>query len=88
MRRRQPWRHGDGLGLVEAGIRLSDNGGIAVDERMRTSRPGVYATGDVTGRDQFVYMAAYGAKLAAQNAAVEEAHNELDVGSPKVREQS
>src|SRR3546814_2524540 len=26
------------------------------------------AAGDVTGRDQFVYMAAYGAKLAARNA--------------------
>ena len=35
---------------------------------MRTSRPDVYAAGDVTGRDQFVYMAAYGAKLAAHNA--------------------
>ncbi|MDF1807547.1 MAG: mercury(II) reductase, partial [Hyphomonas sp.] len=29
---------------------------------------GIYAAGDVTGRDQFVYMAAYGAKLAAENA--------------------
>jgi mercuric reductase len=28
----------------------------------------VYAAGDVTGRDQFVYMAAYGAKIAAKNA--------------------
>jgi pyruvate/2-oxoglutarate dehydrogenase complex dihydrolipoamide dehydrogenase (E3) component len=28
----------------------------------------VYAAGDVTGHDQFVYMAAYGAKLAAKNA--------------------
>jgi mercuric reductase len=35
---------------------------------MRTSREHVYAAGDVTGRDQFVYMAAYGAKLAAKNA--------------------
>jgi len=35
---------------------------------MRTSLTGVYAAGDVTGRDQFVYMAAYGAKLAALNA--------------------
>lgn len=35
---------------------------------MRTSRFGTYAAGDVTGRDQFVYMAAYGAKLAARNA--------------------
>ena len=58
----------NGLGLAEAGVRLSGNGGVLVDERMRTSKPGIYAAGDVTGRDQFVYMAAYGAKLAAQNA--------------------
>jgi len=58
----------DGLGLAELGVRVCDNGGIVVDDRMRTTRPGVYAVGDVTGRDQFVYMAAYGAKLAARNA--------------------
>ena len=58
----------DGLGLVEAGIAQADNGSVVVDDRMRTSRPDVYAAGDVTGRDQFVYMAAYGAKLAAHNA--------------------
>ncbi|MEQ8348229.1 MAG: mercury(II) reductase [Sneathiellaceae bacterium] len=57
-----------GLGLSEAGIARSADGAIVVDERMRTSMPGVYAAGDVTGRDQFVYMAAYGARLAALNA--------------------
>lgn len=57
-----------GLGLEEAGVELLANGGIKVDERMRTTRPGVYAAGDVTGRDMFVYMAAYGAKIAARNA--------------------
>ncbi|MFG1315832.1 mercury(II) reductase [Xanthobacter autotrophicus] len=56
------------LGLEESGIRLAPNGGIVVDDRMRTSKSGVYAAGDVTGRDQFVYMSAYGAKLAARNA--------------------
>lgn len=56
------------LGLAEAGVGLLPNGGIKVDDRMRTSRPGTYAAGDVTGRDQFVYMAAYGAKIAAKNA--------------------
>jgi mercuric reductase len=56
------------LGLAEAGVRQSKGGAIEVDDRMRTSRPGTYAAGDVTGRDQFVYMAAYGAKLAAKNA--------------------
>ena len=56
------------LGLEDAGIALSQSGAIVVDNHMRTSRPSVYAAGDVTGRDQFVYMAAYGAKIAANNA--------------------
>lgn len=55
------------LGLQEAGVAASA-AGIPVDDRMRTNRSGVYAAGDVTGRNQFVYMAAYGAKLAAHNA--------------------
>lgn len=63
-----------GLGLVEAGVALAADGSIAVDDRMRTSRPGIYAAGDVTGRDQFVYMAAYGAKLAALNALGDDGH--------------
>ncbi|MBT7667750.1 MAG: mercury(II) reductase [Rhodospirillaceae bacterium] len=58
----------DGLNLATAGIDTVANGGIAVDNRMHTSRPGIYAAGDVTGTDQFVYMAAYGARIAAQNA--------------------
>ncbi len=58
----------DGLGLQEAGVALMPNGGIKVDDRMRTSKAGIYAAGDVTGRDQFAYMAAYGAKIAAFNA--------------------
>ncbi|MCH8090788.1 MAG: mercury(II) reductase [Proteobacteria bacterium] len=57
-----------GLGLEEAGVALSANGGIEVDDRMRTTKAGIYAAGDVTGGDQFVYMAAYGAKIAAENA--------------------
>ena len=58
----------EGLGLTELGISVSPKGEVVVDDRMRTTRPGIYAAGDVTGRDQFVYMAAYGAKLAAKNA--------------------
>ncbi len=58
----------ESLGLAEAGVAQTPTGAIVVDDRMRTSKPGVYAAGDVTGKDQFVYMAAYGAKLAAKNA--------------------
>ena len=35
---------------------------------MQTTHPDVYAVGDGTGQDMFVYMAAYGGKLAARNA--------------------
>jgi mercury(II) reductase len=56
------------MGLEDAGIELSANGGIVVDDRLATTRDGIYAAGDVTGRDMFVYMAAYGARLAAHNA--------------------
>ena len=58
----------DGMGLAAAGIKTDARGGITVDGAMQTTRPGIYAAGDVTGRDQFVYMAAYGARLAATNA--------------------
>ena len=56
------------LALDVAGIDTNAGGGIVIDPQMRSSRDGIYATGDVTGTDQFVYMAAYGAKLAAKNA--------------------
>jgi mercuric reductase len=56
------------LSLDVAGIEMDTRGGIIIDPQMRSTREGVYATGDVTGKDQFVYMAAYGAKLAAKNA--------------------
>jgi len=57
-----------GLGLEDVGVSLIKSGGIEVDALMRSSNSNIYAAGDVTGTDMFVYMAAYGAKLAAQNA--------------------
>ena len=58
----------EGLGLDDIGIARNSSGGIEVDEHMRTARDHIYAAGDVTGRDQFVYMAAYGARIAVGNA--------------------
>jgi mercuric reductase len=57
-----------GLGLEDAGIALAPGGGVRVDDRLRTTRDGTYAAGDVTGRDMHVYMAAYGGRIAAENA--------------------
>jgi glutathione reductase (NADPH) len=39
-----------GLGLEKAGVKLAENGGIAVDKFSRTSAPTIYAVGDVTNR--------------------------------------
>ena len=60
----------EGLGLTEMGIETDSRGAIIVGDDMATTCPGVFAAGDVTNRDQFVYMAAYGAKLAARNAVL------------------
>ena len=56
------------LGLQDVGIELTTNGGIRVNDHLQSTNPNIYAVGDVTGRHQYVYMAAYGAKLAAENA--------------------
>ncbi len=59
-----------GLGLEAIGVETDARGAIVVGDDMQTTRPGVYAAGDVTDREHFVYMAAYGAKLAARNAVL------------------
>jgi probable pyridine nucleotide-disulfide oxidoreductase len=45
-----------GLGLAAAGVRTTEGGAIEVDEYLRTSRPGIYALGDVNGGPQFTYI--------------------------------
>ena len=57
-----------GLDLEIAKVATDERGAIMVDEHLQTTRTGIYAAGDVTGRDEYVYMAAYGAKVAAENA--------------------
>jgi len=56
------------LGLAEAGVATDDGGFIIVDEFMQTSRPGIYAAGDVTNRPKLVYVAAAAGGVAAENA--------------------
>lgn len=58
----------ENLGLEDLGIETDTRGSIKVGPDMTTTRAGVWAAGDVTDRDQFVYMAAYGAKVAINNA--------------------
>lgn len=57
-----------GLGLGEAAVALNEKGYVQVDATMRTSNPNVYAAGDVTGGPGYVYVAAAGGRVAAENA--------------------
>lgn len=57
-----------GFGLDHLGVSLGSKGEIVVDDHLETDVPGVYAAGDVVGEPMFVYVAAYGGALAADNA--------------------
>ncbi|MGC8837974.1 MAG: dihydrolipoyl dehydrogenase [Anaerolineae bacterium] len=59
--------HVEGLGLEEVGVRTSRKG-IAVDERMQTNVPGVYAVGDVVGGAMLAHVAMHEGVVAAENA--------------------
>ncbi|XVV10725.1 FAD-dependent oxidoreductase [Actinoplanes sp. CA-131856] len=45
-----------GLNLDAAGVRTTATGAIEVDEHLRTSRPHIFAIGDVNGGPQFTYI--------------------------------
>ncbi|MFB9679045.1 FAD-dependent oxidoreductase [Streptosporangium vulgare] len=45
-----------GLGLEAAGVRTTERGAVEVDEYLRTSRPHIYALGDVRGGPQHTYL--------------------------------
>lgn len=51
-------------GLQSLGVTLTSSGGIMVDRSMRTSLPGVYAIGDVTGGQMYAYVASKEASVA------------------------
>lgn len=57
-----------GLGLEEAGVRLTDGGYIAVDKVSRTSVPNVYAAGDCTGVLMLASVAAMQGRIAMWHA--------------------
>ena len=45
-----------GLNLEAAGVKTTEQGAIAVDERLQTSVPHIWALGDVKGGPQFTYI--------------------------------
>ncbi|MFC5510465.1 mercury(II) reductase [Massilia jejuensis] len=56
-----------GLALDAAGVTVTAQGAIRVDEGMRTSTPHIYAAGDCTDQPQLVYVAAAAGTRAAIN---------------------
>jgi len=60
-----------GFGLEGVGVILGTKGEIVVNEFLQTTNRDVYAAGDVIGDPMFVYVAAYGGALAAENALTE-----------------
>jgi len=59
----------DTLNLAAAGLATDDTGFIAVDARMRTKVPSVYAIGDVTGNPQLAHRAMKQGVVAAEAIA-------------------
>jgi dihydrolipoamide dehydrogenase len=58
----------EGLGLDKAGVELNDRGGIAVNKRMETSAPNIFAAGDVTMEHLWTHAAYAEGMMAAENA--------------------
>jgi len=73
-----------GFGLDTIRVTLGKKGEIAVDEFLQTTNPNVYAAGDVIGDPMFVYVAAYGGALAAENALTGNARRYDLTALPKV----
>ena len=61
---RRPWS--EGLGLDAVGISRADRGKIAVNDKLQTSTPNIYAIGDVTDIKQLAHFASAQGKAAAE----------------------
>lgn len=46
----------DDLGCENAGVKLTDRGGVVTDEHLKTSANNIWAAGDVCGKLQFTYI--------------------------------
>ncbi|MDQ6749850.1 MAG: dihydrolipoyl dehydrogenase [Actinomycetota bacterium] len=64
----------EALGLDVAGVDVHDSGQVKVDENMRTSRPGVYAIGDLVPGPALAHKASDEGIIAVEAAAGLETH--------------
>ncbi len=56
----------EGYGLEHTGVALDEKGFIAINEKMQTNVPGVYAIGDVTGKLMLAHVASAMGIIAAE----------------------
>jgi len=56
----------EGFGLETTGVQLTERGAIAIDDRMRTNVPHIYAIGDVTAKLQLAHVAEAQGVVAAE----------------------
>jgi len=68
----------DGIGLEAVGVAV-ENGIIRVDERCRTSVPGIYAIGDAAERQWYAHLASRMGIVAADNATGHDHSDARDV---------
>src|SRR5262249_46683943 len=59
----------DGIGLEAAGIERDDRGFVKVDERLRTTAPGVWAVGDCAGSPYFTHIGDDDVRVVRDNLA-------------------
>ncbi len=62
------------LGLEALGVELDKRGYIAIDDKMATNVPGIYAIGDVTGKLLLAHTASAQAMICAEAMAGQETH--------------
>lgn len=55
------------IGLEQTGVQIGRRGEILVDDRMETSRAGIYAIGDVTGKAMLAHVASTQGQVAVEN---------------------
>ena len=71
----------DGLGLLEAGVKLDEGGYVEVDHNLKSSVPHIYAAGDLSGRLPLSSVAAMQGRKIAEHAMglhADRPHRHLD----------
>jgi pyruvate/2-oxoglutarate dehydrogenase complex dihydrolipoamide dehydrogenase (E3) component len=58
-----------GIGLDVAGVKLEDSGYVAVNDRLETSAPGVWAIGECAGSPQFTHVSEDDFRIIRDNLA-------------------